>query len=790
MVSNLGGNQIKLKEKLPLLHIRDIVVYPFMILPLFVGRESSIKAVEDCVNNHDRLIVLAAQKEVSTELPGPSEIHNVGTVAMIMRMRNLPDGRIKVLVQGVKKVRILQYEELQPFYLVKIDALEEPVSEKENPELKPIIIKVKEKLEKLIHISKSLSPDVLMILEDIEDAGRLADLIASNLNLKVKDAQIILETLDPLQRLKYIDEVLTREISGFTSQKRMFEDFKDLGTKSPFGHGHVVEEEDEFEEIAKKITAKNLPENTFREVTKQLGRLKKMHPESSESNIIRGYIDWVLDIPWSEKKEENHDLVQAQNILDEDHYELHQIKDRIIEHLAVMKLKSGKTRGPILCFSGPPGVGKTSLGKSIAKSLGRDFVRISLGGVKDESEIRGHRRTYVGAMPGKFIQAMKQAGSTNPVILLDEIDKMGSDNKGDPSSALLEVLDPEQNNTFKDHFLNLEYDLSDVMFIATANYLENISPPLRDRMEIIQLSGYSEEEKVEISKKYMVQKQQGLNGIDEFNVDFTDQAILKLVKGYTREAGLRVLEQKIAAVCRKLAKKVALGESIDSMEVNSKVVEALLGPTIFQQEDSTRFDEVGVASGLAWTSVGGEILQIEASMMKGHGMTLTGKLGEVMKESAQTAFGFIRSNAALFQINPELFSKNEFHIHLPAGAVPKDGPSAGITLATTLVSLLTNTKISKDIAMTGEITLKGKVLPVGGIKEKCLAAMRHGIETIIIPWKNQKDLLEIPKHYRDKVHFIPVKNIHEVLEVALVDWDKHLKSSDTSEEFDKLRSAA
>jgi len=540
---------------------------------------------------------------------------------------------------------------------------------------------------------------------------------------------------------------------------------------------------DEFTELREKLTAKHLPHDAEKEALKQLGRLERMHPDSSEASILRSYLEWVVDLPWSEESKEVTDLNFAKDVLDEDHFDLEKIKERILEYLAVRSLKGGAAKGPILCFSGPPGVGKTSLGKSIAKATGREFVRISLGGVKDESEIRGHRRTYVGAMPGRFIQAMKQCKTINPVILLDEIDKLGSDFKGDPASAMLEVLDPEQNCTFRDNYLNMNYDLSKIMFIATANVLEQIPGPLRDRMEIINLAGYTQEEKVQISKKYLIPKQMDEHGITDDHIEFHDEGVESVISGYTREAGLRNLERQVGALCRKVAKKIASGHH-GKTHIFSQTVEELLGPPVYSREDSNEFDEIGVATGLAWTAAGGEILHIEATKMKGRGITLTGQLGEVMKESAHAALGFIRSHASELGIDDKFFEENEIHIHLPAGAIPKDGPSAGITLATVITSLLTNSYVSKDIAMTGEITLTGKVLPVGGIKEKALAAMRAGIETIIIPWKNQKDLLEIPAHYRKKINFIPVKNIQEVLSIALVDWKGQLDLDQTKRKAD------
>lgn len=784
MVTNYEGENIEFKETLPLLPIRDLVVYPFMILPLFVGRESSIKAVEESLNNTDRLILLSSQKDIQCEHPKPEEIYELGTVAMIMRMRKLPDGRVKILIQGLTKAKINSFVQTEEFYQVKVSKVDVVEATESKETLEALMRSVRDNLEKVISVGKVLSPDILMVLEDIQDPGRLADLVASNLNLKVQEAQIILETHSPSDRLQKINELLERELEILAVQAQIKNNAK--GEISKTQKEYFLREQikaiktelgdeavgDEFTELRQKLEGKGLPEEAQKETEKQLARLERMHPDSSESSILRTYIEWMLDIPWNEKSEEKTDLTFAKDVLDEDHFDLEKIKERILEYLAVRSLKGGHVKGPILCFSGPPGVGKTSLGKSIAKATGREFVRMSLGGVKDESEIRGHRRTYVGAMPGRFIQAMKQAKTTNPVIMLDEIDKLGSDYKGDPSSALLEVLDPEQNQTFRDHYLNVSYDLSNVMFIATANVLDQIPGPLRDRMEIINLSGYSQEEKLEISKQYLIPKQMDENGISKKHVEFHDEGVVSVIDGFTREAGLRNLERQIGSLCRKVAKKIASGET-SKTHILSKTVEEFLGPAMYSKEDGREFDEIGVSTGLAWTAVGGEILFIETSKMKGKGVTLTGQLGDVMKESAQAAFGYIRSNAEALGIDEEIFDSQEIHIHLPAGAIPKDGPSAGITLATSIVSLLTQTFVSKDIAMTGEITLTGKVLPVGGIKEKALAAMRAGIETIIIPWKNQKDLVDIPEKYRKKLNFVPVKNFKEVLAVALLDWEPH-----------------
>ena len=789
MVTNYEGDNIELKDHLPLLPIRDIVVYPFMILPFFVGRDSSIQAVDHALNKTDRLILLASQKDMKAEAPSPDEIYEVGTIAMIMRMRKLPDGRIKILVQGLSKARITEYTQEAPYYTCKLAKLSDEVVEDTNVAASAMMRNIREQLEKVINMGKVLSPDILMILEDIKDAGRLADLVASNLNLHVAEAQSILEVLDPMERLHRINDILSRELEILAMQNKIKSTAKEeisktqkeyflreqiKAIKSELGDESQKEPDDEFAEIREKIKKAHMSEEADKEAHKQLARLEKMHPDSSESSILRTYLEWLCDLPWSKSSEEHIDLDAALEILDEDHFDLFKVKERILEYLAVRQLKGPDMKGPILCFSGPPGVGKTSLGKSIAKACGREFVRISLGGVKDEAEIRGHRRTYVGAMPGRFIQAMKQAKTNNPVILLDEVDKMGGDFKGDPSAAMLEVLDPEQNCNFRDHYLNIPFDLSNVMFIATSNVLDQIPAPLRDRMEVINLSGYSQEEKVAISKKYIIPKQMDENGINDEHIEFHDDGVASVIKHYTAEAGLRNLERKIGAICRKVAMKIAKGEA-EKTHIMSETVFKLLGPPVYTKDDEKEVDEVGVSTGLAWTAHGGEVLYIEATKMKGRGLTLTGQLGDVMKESAQTAIGYIRSMSEELHIDDEVFEKNEIHIHLPAGATPKDGPSAGITLATTLVSLLTGTPVSRDVAMTGEITLTGKVLPIGGLKEKALAAMRMNIKTIIIPWKNKKDLEDIPEEYRAKLNFVPVKSIDEVLEVALVGWKEKKK---------------
>ncbi len=792
MATDYEGESIEFKETLPLLPIRDIVVYPFMILPLFVGRESSIQAVEYSLEKSDRLIFLAGQKDATLEHPDSSKIYKVGTVAMIMRIRRLPDGRIKILVQGLNKAEITHFRKTRPYFLTKLKKIEDISYNYRDASVQNSMRSVREQLEKVIEFGRVLSPDLLTIADDTQTPGRLADLIASNLELQVEDAQEILETLDPVKRLQKVNEILINELEILVGQKKVRNGPKSgLGQsqkehflreqikaiKSELGEGDsrpYEDMDDEFQEFREKIKAAQMPDTVEKEAIKQLTRLEKMHPDSSESTIIRSYLEWMVDLPWSISSEEKIDLKEALAILNEDHFDLKEIKERILEHLAVYQLKGENMTGPILCFNGPPGVGKTSLGKSIARSCGRKFVHISLGGVKDEAEIRGHRKTYVGSMPGRIIQALKQAGTNNPVILLDEIDKMGGDYKGDPSSALLEVLDVKQNKHFRDHYLNVSFDLSNIMFIATSNVLQDIPRPLQDRLEILNLSGYTEEEKVIISDKFIIPKQIKENGISKDYIEFNKKGIECLIRNFTREAGLRGLERKIGSLCRKIAHKIAKGEKAKVCMSPETIIE-LLGPSIYTKEDQKTMDEIGVTTGLAWSAEGGDVLYIEAIRMKGKGFTLTGQLGDVMKESAQTAIGHIKSKAKLYGIDENSFEQNEIHIHLPAGATPKDGPSAGIAVAVSIVSLFTNLPISSKVAMTGEITLTGKVLPIGGLKEKSLAAMRLNINTIIIPWKNQKDLVNIPEEYRKKINFIPVKTIDEVLCIALVGWEERIK---------------
>ncbi len=771
------SEELKIPDVLPLLPLRDVVVYPFMIIPLFVGREMSVKAVDSALAG-DRMILLATQHEISEEDPAPDKIYEVGTVAMIMRMLKLPDGRVKILVQGLTKARITEFINEKPFYTVRIERMTDLPLVDISLETEALIRTVREQLAKVIELGKQISPEVMVILENIQDAGSMADLIASNLGLKVADAQQLLEMNDPVARLTKVNEFLNREVELLSVQAKIQSAAREemgknqreyylreqlRAIQSELGDG---EGKEEMVEIRKAIEAAKMPENVQKEALKQLGRLENMHPDAGEAGIIRTYLDWLVEIPWSKASRDSLDIARAEKILNDDHYYLDKIKERILEFLAVRKLKK-KMKGPILCFVGPPGVGKTSLGKSIARAMGRKFVRISLGGVRDEAEIRGHRRTYIGALPGRIIQGMKQAGTNNPVFMLDELDKLGYDFKGDPSSALLEVLDPEQNHSFSDHYINLPFNLSNVMFIATANQIDPVPSALRDRMEVINLSGYTEEEKLEIARRYLVPRQMTENGLKAKHISFDDDAIREIIAKYTREAGLRNLEREIGKVCRKVARKVAEGNK-RIVKVTAKNVNSFLGAPKYLREEDLDKNEVGVVNGLAWTPVGGEILHIEATLMQGKsGLTLTGQLGDVMKESVQAAHSYIRAHAAELFIKPEFFQEHEIHVHVPAGAIPKDGPSAGIAMTTALVSVITRIPVKKDVAMTGEVTLRGKVLPIGGLKEKILAAVRAEMKTVIIPFQNKKDLEDIPAEILKKVKIVPVQEVGEVLRLAL-----------------------
>ncbi len=772
--------QIKIPESLPVLPIRDIVIFPFMIVPLSVARDRSIKAVDQALTEQ-RLILLLFQKSLDQDEPKAEDLYQVGTVATIMRLLKLPDGRVKILVQGLSRAKAIAFDETAAFTRAKLEVLKEPSVDIKVVETEALIRNVKSAVDKAVNLGKNISPEILVIISNLDDPGRLGDLVASNLELKVEVAQQVLELADPLERLHKINDLLAKEIELLTVQQQIDTAAKADIDKSQREYylrqqlkaiqqelGEVNELQEEINQYREKIEKAGMPAEVHEEVDRQLKKLERMHPDAAETATLRNYLDWMVELPWSKQTTDNLDLVKAQTILDEDHYGLEKIKERIVDYLAVRKLKE-KSKGPILCFVGPPGVGKTSLGKSIARALDRKFLRLSLGGVHDEAEIRGHRRTYVGAMPGRIIQGIRQAGTNNPVFMLDEVDKIGADYRGDPSSALLEVLDPEQNNSFRDHYLGVPFDLSNVMFITTANIIDTIQPAFLDRMEVITLSGYTEEEKLQIAFRHLIPKQLEENGLKAAQIEFTPAAIKKMISQYTREAGLRNLEREIGAVCRKVARQIAEGKT-ETYKVVEQKLEDLLGPPKILPEEILKKDQIGVATGLVWTPVGGDIVFVEASTMGGKGsLMLTGHLGEVMKESAQAALSYARAHAKEFKIPVEFFSQHDIHLHVPEGAIPKDGPSAGITMATAMISAFCGRPIKKTVAMTGEITLRGNVLPIGGLKEKVLAAHRAKIRTVIIPALNQKDLKDIAEDIRKEMNFVYVEDVREVLKEALLE---------------------
>ena len=763
----LEGQNPKLQVpgKLPVLLLRDVVMFPFMIAPLFVGREKSKNAIDVALSTN-RMILLLTQKDMEVEDPKREDVYDVGTVALIMRMLKLPDGRVRILAQGLVRARVESFEEDGAHITAGVAVIEEPDKPEKSLESEALIRNVRSGLERAASLGKSLPPEVLIIASNVDEPGRLADLTASNLELKVEEAQAILEIADPAQRLKKVYELLTRELELLDVQSKISTEAKgemDKLQKQYFlrqqmkaiqkelGEGTEIQEEIRiYQDKLRKI---RVSDEVKEELEKQISRLAQMHPESAETSVVRNYLDWMFMLPWNKATVDTLDLIKAKKILDDDHYGLDKVKERILEYLGVRKL-SKTAKGPILCFVGPPGVGKTSLGKSIARALGRKFVRISLGGVHDEAEIRGHRRTYVGAMPGRIIQGIRRAGSENPVFMMDEVDKIGADFRGDPSSALLEVLDPEQNNQFRDHYLGVPYDLSKVMFITTANLLDPIQPAFRDRMEVLELPGYTEEEKLQIAVRHLIPKQVAENALTPKLITFTGGAIKKIISLYTREAGVRNLEREIASVCRKVARKVAEGKK-GLTTVTAQSIERHLGPPKIFKDQLLKKDQVGVATGVAWTAVGGEIMFVEATKMPGKGaLQLTGSLGDVMKESAQAALSYARAHAAEFGIDSSMFSKNDFHVHFPEGAIPKDGPSAGVTIATAFLSVCANIKVKWDVAMTGEITLRGNVLPIGGVKEKVLAAQRAGVKKMIMPAAEQEGPLRHPQegHPRPGIH--------------------------------------
>ncbi len=770
--------QLQIPAELPVLPLRDIVIYPFMIVPLFVSRERSIRAVDEALGEH-RMILLVCQKDLDKEEPVQNDLYGVGTVAVIMRMLKLPDGRIRILVQGISRAKVEEVNSGGEFLRARLQVVEEVMAPERSLEVEALVRNVRGSMEKAANLGKNISPEVMAIIANLDDAGRLADLSASNLELKVEDAQSVLEIADTTARVRRVNELLNKEIEVLTvqqeintqaradidrSQREFYLRQQMKAIQTELGEGNELGED--VQQFREKIEAAKMPKPAEEEALRQLKKLERMHPDAAETATLRNWMEIMTDLPWSKASKDNLDLHKAERILDEDHYGLDKVKERIIEALAVRKLKE-KPKGPILCLVGPPGVGKTSLGRSVARALGRKFIRLSLGGVHDEAEIRGHRRTYVGAMTGRIIQAISQAGTNNPLIMLDEIDKVGADFRGDPSSALLEVLDPEQNNSFRDNYLGVTFDLSNVIFMTTANILDTVQSALRDRMEVIRLAGYTEEEKLEIALRHLLPKQMEENGIASRDVNISATALTAIIQRYTQEAGLRQLEREIGSICRKVARRIGEGQK-GAVRVSLKNLHEFLGAPKIIPEEVLKKDQIGVATGLAWTAVGGDILFVEALRMKGKGnLVLTGQLGEVMRESAQAAYSYAKSRAKELEIDPEDFNNYDLHIHIPEGAIPKDGPSAGITLATAMVSTLAQRPVRKDVAMTGEITLRGNVLPVGGVKEKVLAARRARVTKIILPAQNRRDMDEVPKELFKDVRFIFVDNMRQVFREAL-----------------------
>lgn len=766
-------------QTLPLLPLRDVVIFPYMVAPLFVGREKSIRALEEAMKN-DKQIVLAAQKDAKTNDPKKEDIYDIGTIGSIVQMLRLPDGTVKVLVEGKSRTRIRGYVPGSSFFLVEV----QDVSTGKNPgaETEALIRTLINSFENYVKLNKKIPSEVLVTVSSMTDPERLSDTIASHLSFKLEDKQEILEIFDPVERLEKLYEKIQSEAEILQVEKKIRSRVKKQMEKAQKDYylseqmkaiqkelGDKDDLKSEINEFEEKLKAKNIPEDVEEKIKKEIKKLKMMSPMSAEATVVRNYVDWLLSVPWEEDVTEDRlDIDEATKILDEDHYGLEKPKERIIEYLAVRKL-TDKLKGPILCFVGPPGVGKTSLAKSIARSMGRKFIRVSLGGVRDEAEIRGHRRTYIGALPGKIIQGMRKAGTKNPVFLLDEIDKLGMDFRGDPASALLEGLDPEQNKSFNDHYLEVDYDLSNVLFITTANILHTIPWALQDRMEIIHIPGYTELEKLQIAKKFLVPKQREDHGLKPENLTISDSGILSLIRRYTREAGVRTLEREISTLCRKAAKKVVQKGLDHAVKVGEKNIQTILGIPKYKFGEIEENNQIGICTGLAWTEVGGEILTVEVSMVPGKGnFTITGKLGEVMQESAQAAMSYVRSKAEQLGLERYFYQKIDIHIHIPEGATPKDGPSTGIALVTAIVSALIKKPIDNEVAMTGEITLRGRVLPIGGLKEKILAAHRARVKKVIIPKENEKDLKDIPKNTLKDIEVVLVDNIDEVIKQAIV----------------------
>ncbi len=777
----MSDETMEIPEKIPVLAVRDVVIFPYMVIPLFVKREKSLKAVNLSLSTH-RKILLLTQKDPEIETPKAEDLHKVGTVAIISKMITLPDGTLRVLFQGLLRAKVKSINTEGDYVEAEIEIIKEKIGKHSEVEIEALKRNLKGALQKTTELGKALPADFLLFVSNVEDPSKLTDIIISNLGIKAEEAQKILEIFDPLERMKKVLEILEKEIELLQVQKKILDETKERMEKmqkefflrqqlqsiqNELGIGSELSEEiKEYKGKLSKI--KKISKEVREEIEKQISRLEKVPSESAEAGVIRTYIDWMLSLPWDSSTRDKLNINRAKKILDEDHYDLDKVKQRLLEYLSVRKLAK-KMKGPILCFVGPPGVGKTSLGKSIARALGRKFVRISLGGVHDEAEIRGHRRTYVGALPGRIIQGIKQANSNNPVFMLDEVDKIGADFRGDPSSALLEVLDPEQNFSFVDHYLGVPFDLSKVIFITTANVTHTIHPAFLDRMETIYLPGYTEEEKIHIAKKFLIPKQMKENGINPKMVRISDDALRKIISEYTREAGVRNLERQIASLMRKVARRWAEGKK-ERIRITKRNLHKFLGPSMIFRDEALPSPQVGIATGVAWTPTGGTLLFVEATKMEGKGeLRLTGSLGDVLKESALAALSLIKSKAKEFGIDSKVFRESDIHIHIPQGAIPKDGPSAGVAIITSLVSLLTNKPVRNDVAMTGEITLRGSVLPIGGLKEKILAAKRSKIHTFLLPSKNMKGLDDLPKYVKDKMNLIPVNNVKEVIDLAIID---------------------
>ena len=774
----VGGTE-PLPDALPILPLRETVTYPDTLTPLAVGQERSIKLVNDVLSG-DRMLAMVASKDPELDAPAPDDLYRVGVVGTVARMMKIPDGTLRILAQGSTRIRILDYVSEQPYLVARIEEMPDVIEA--STELEALTRNVQGTFSEIIEAIPYLPEELQLAVANLDEPSALSHLIAGALRISTEEKQELLETVDVTKRLRRLSEILTRELEvvqlGSKIQSQVESEI-DKGQREYFLRqqmkaiqdelGEADEQQAEINELRERIEQAGLPEEAKKAADRELSRLEKLPPVAAEYGVIRTYLEWLVDLPWSKETEDNLDIAHAREVLDEDHYDLEEVKDRILEYLAVRKLNPDSP-GPILCFVGPPGVGKTSLGRSIAKALGREFERISVGGVRDEAEIRGHRRTYIGALPGTIIRALRDAGTRNPVFMIDEIDKMGADFRGDPSSAMLEVLDPAQNSTFRDHYLDLPFDLSEVLFIATANILDTVPLPLQDRMEVIQLAGYTIEEKLHIAKRYLVPRQLAANGLKSSQIEFSDPAVTAIIDEYSREAGVRNLEREIGTICRKVARQVAEGKAKGKMRISAKRARELLGKRRFFSEQRRRTKDPGVATGLAWTPVGGEVLFVEATAVPGSGnLTITGQLGDVMRESAQAALTWVRRHAQ--ETAPDLpddwFAKHDIHVHVPAGAVPKDGPSAGVAMTTALASLISNRPVRNDVAMTGEITLTGQVLPIGGLKEKSLAAQRAGIKLVIVPDRNQGDVEEISVQEREGLEFVYADDIGDVLETAL-----------------------